>query len=214
MNPHDGYLVVRQSEAHAWAEVWLENQGWVRVDPTAAVAPQRIERGIGEALPAGEPLPLFLQRHGQWLREFRQRWEALNNAWNQYVIGYDISGQRRFLSRLGLDDNDWRRLAGLLAATIGGILAVLLLVNLGRRPRQAEEIRLWHRAQGRIGLHCAPQETPLAFAGRVRASLPAVAPDFDEITRLYLLVRYAPNGTDHLAALRTAVKNLNPRRPA
>lgn len=214
MNPHDGYLVVRQSEAHAWAEVWLESQGWVRVDPTAAVAPQRIERGIGEALPAGEPLPLFLQRHGQWLREFRQRWEALNNVWNQYVIGYDISGQRRFLSRLGLDDNDWRRLAGLLAATVGGILAVLLLINLGRRPRQAEEIRLWHRAQRRIGLHCAPQETPLAFAGRVRASLPAVAPDFDEITRLYLLVRYAPNGTDHLAALRTAVKNLNPRRPA
>ena len=61
VNPIDGYLTVRQSDAHAWAEIWVEGQGWERVDPTAAVAPSRIEQGIEAALPAGDPLPALLR---------------------------------------------------------------------------------------------------------------------------------------------------------
>ncbi|MCH2219257.1 MAG: DUF3488 and transglutaminase-like domain-containing protein, partial [Dechloromonas sp.] len=101
LNPLDGHLVVRQSDAHAWAEVWLEGRGWLRVDPTASVSPARIETGIVDALALGEPLPAIVQLRADWLRNLRYRWEAVNNAWNQHILGYDPQRQRELLSRLG-----------------------------------------------------------------------------------------------------------------
>src|ERR1039457_5975328 len=59
INPVDGYMIVRQSDAHAWAEVWLKGRGWVRFDPTAAASPVRVESGIAAAVPATDPLPLI-----------------------------------------------------------------------------------------------------------------------------------------------------------
>ncbi|OPZ15711.1 MAG: Protein-glutamine gamma-glutamyltransferase [candidate division BRC1 bacterium ADurb.BinA364] len=106
-NPIDGFVVIRQSDAHAWAEVWLAGRGWTRIDPTAAVAPTRVESGIVAALPAGEPLPALIQLRSDWLRTLQFRWEAINNARNQYVLGYNPQRQREFLSRLGLSDPDW-----------------------------------------------------------------------------------------------------------
>lgn len=211
-NPLDGYLVVRQSEAHAWAEVWFAGRGWTRVDPTAAVAPERIEQGIASALPAGEPLPAFLLERADWLRDLRHRWEAVNNAWNQYILGYDGERQRQFLSQLGFANVDWRLLATLLGIAGSGVLAAILLLNLWHRPRVDEARRLWRRAQRRIGLNCAPQETPLAFAERVRRTDPALAPAVDAVVRHYLLARYARTDPEHLAALRAAVNRLPRRR--
>lgn len=213
-NPLDGYLVVRQSEAHAWSEVWLAERGWVRVDPTAAVAPERIERGIAEALPAGEPLPLFIQRHADWLRGMRHRWEALNNAWNQRVIGFDAQRQRQLLADLGLPDADWRTLAIALSLAGAAALALIAALALRRQQRQPPALRLWLRAQRRIGVHCAPGETPLALAARLRRSDPASAEAFDPVVRLFLLARYAPTPNPHLAALRAAVARLPRRRSA
>jgi transglutaminase-like putative cysteine protease len=100
-NPVDGYLIVRQSDAHAWAEVWLEGRGWLRIDPTAAVAPNRIEAGLASAVPVGEPLPFIVRADLSWLRQMRFRWEAVTNTWNQWVLGYDPQRQREVLSRLG-----------------------------------------------------------------------------------------------------------------
>lgn len=211
-NPLDGYLVVRQSEAHAWAEVWFAGRGWTRVDPTAAVAPERIEQGIVSALPAGEPLPAFLLNRADWLRDLRHRWEAVNNAWNQYILGYDGERQRQFLSQLGFVNVDWRLLATLLGIAGSGVLAAVLLLNLWHRPRLDEARRLWLRAQRRIGLNCAPQETPLAFAERVRRTDPALAPAVDAVVRHYMLARYARTDPEHLAALRAAVNRLPRRR--
>ena len=213
LNPLDGFLVVRQSEAHAWAEVWLEGQGWVRVDPTAAVAPDRIERGIVDALPLGEPLPAFLQARGDWLRDARHRWEALNNAWNQQILGYDTNRQRELLSRFGFDA-DWRTLATGLGLVCALILLIVTAWALRRRVPPPPAIRLWHRAQRRIGLHCAPGETPLAFAARVRAVDPALAARFDPVVRHFLLARYAPEDKTCLAALAAAVNRLPRRRIA
>jgi len=211
-NPLDRHLVVRQSEAHAWAEVWLPERGWTRVDPTAAVAPERIERGIVNALTGDEPLPAFLLNRTDWLRDIRYRWEALNNAWNQYVLGYDGERQRRFLANLGFVQVDWRLLATLLAASCSAALAVILFLNLWYRPRIDPALRLWRHAQRRIGLNCAPQETPLAFAARVRQQMPLLASDFDTVVEHYLLARYAPTDPNHLTALRAAVNRLPRRR--
>jgi protein-glutamine gamma-glutamyltransferase len=100
LNPNGNYLIVRQSDAHAWAEVWLENQGWVRVDPTAAVSPERIEQGIGDALRDSDELPLLVRPNFPLLKKAFLSWDSVNNGWNQWVLGYDDKKQLEFLSKL------------------------------------------------------------------------------------------------------------------
>ncbi len=101
------YLIVRQAEAHAWTEVWLRNEGWVRVDPTAAVSPLRVESGISAAVPRTDPLPLFVRGDFAALRQLRLTWDLMANTWNQWVLGYTPERQRLLLSRVGIDDATW-----------------------------------------------------------------------------------------------------------
>jgi protein-glutamine gamma-glutamyltransferase len=212
MNPRDGFLVVRQSDAHAWAEVWLEKRGWTRVDPTSVVAPERLSSGIADALLFGEPLPVFMQIRGEWLRDLRHRWEAINNAWNQQVLGYDARRQRELLSRLGLPDADWRSMSIALGLASMLVLALITAWTLYQAKTEAPEIRLWRHALRRIGVNCAPGETPLALAERLRNIDPALTPHFEPVVRHFLLARYAREKPEHLAALRTAVAKLPRRR--
>ncbi|MDX1527371.1 MAG: DUF3488 and transglutaminase-like domain-containing protein, partial [Gammaproteobacteria bacterium] len=116
LNELGDFLTVRQRDAHAWSEVWLgEEEGWVRIDPTGAVAPSRIESGMEAALPrpigprahniqASEPM-------GRAWRNLRHGWEALNNAWNEWVLGYGPERQRRLLNQFGIDSTSFTRLA-------------------------------------------------------------------------------------------------------
>ncbi len=208
-NPLDGYLVVRQSDAHAWAEIWLDGQGWVRIDPTAAVSPSRIETGIADALPFGEPLPALVQWRSEWVRTLRYRWEAINNAWNQNILGYDPQRQRELLARLGLPDTDWRNLAIALGAACGLLVTGLMGWTLYQRPSHDPVTRLWHKALRHLArrqVNCAPWETPLDLARRVREQRPELAESFQPVVDAYLLARY---GTDHsLKTLRDAVAQL------
>jgi transglutaminase-like putative cysteine protease len=114
INSVDGFMAVRQSDAHAWAEVWLAAQGWVRVDPTAWVAPNRIARGVAPGLPDNSALPLFVRADIGWLRQLRFSWEAVNNGWNQWVLSFNSERQRDLLQRLGLSTPDWGTLSLLL----------------------------------------------------------------------------------------------------
>jgi hypothetical protein len=209
-NPVDGYLVVRQSDAHAWAEVWLEGRGWVRVDPTAAVSPARIETGIADALPTGEPLPALIQVRTAWLRTLRHRWEAINNAWNQQVLGYDPQRQRELLSRLGLPDTDWRSLAITLGLVSGLLLATLTAWTLYQKPHHDPASRLWHKALRHLQrrqVNYAPWETPLALARRIQDEHPDLAEPFMHVVEAYLLARYASSPND-LKTLREAIARL------
>jgi transglutaminase-like putative cysteine protease len=208
-NPLDGYLVVRQSDAHAWAEVWLAGRGWVRVDPTAAVSPSRIETGIADALPFENALPALIQLRADWARTLRYRWEAINNAWNQHILGYDPQRQRDLLARLGLPDADWRNLATLLGAICSLLVAGLMAWAIYQRPRRDPVLRLWHQALRHLArrqVDCAPWETPLALARRVEQQRPELAAPFQRVVDAYLLARY---GTDNnLTALRAAIAQL------
>ncbi len=98
----DGYWIVRQGDAHAWAEVWIEGEGWRRVDPTQAIAPQRIELGLAAAVPdmAGE-LPAALRRDFGFLHRAQLRLDSMENRWNRWVLGFDRDDQRALLSWLG-----------------------------------------------------------------------------------------------------------------
>ncbi|MCG2577813.1 DUF3488 and transglutaminase-like domain-containing protein [Dechloromonas sp. XY25] len=209
-NPLDAYLVVRQSDAHAWAEVWLDGQGWVRVDPTAAVSPARIETGIADALPFGEPLPALVQWRADWLRTLRYRWEAVNNAWNQHILGYDPQRQRELLSRLGLPDTDWRSLATLLGIACSLLVATMMAWTLYQRPRTDPALQLWQKALlqlARRQVDCAPWETPTALAQRVREQCPDLAESFQNVVDAYLQARYGKSNND-LSSLREAVAQL------
>ena len=115
-NPVGAYWVVRNSDAHAWAEVWLDGRGWLRVDPTALAAPERIEDGLAAALSAEGELPFMLQADMAWLRGLRHRWEAISNTWNQHVLGYNPERQRELLAQLGFSHTSALKLAGMLAS--------------------------------------------------------------------------------------------------
>lgn len=209
-NPVDGFLVIRQSDAHAWAEVWLAGKGWVRVDPTAAVSPSRIESGIASAMPSGEPLPTLITLRSDWLRSVRHRWEAINNAWNQEVLGYNPERQRQLLSRLGLSDNNWQSLIVTLAGLSIAILLTITAWTLYHRPQLDQAQRLWHIALRRIArrqVNYAPWETPSALQRRIEIEKPELATAFAAVVNAYLATRYGAS-PDKLQDLREAIAQL------
>ena len=193
INPIDGTLGVRQSDAHAWAEIWIAGQGWVRVDPTAAVAPSRIERGIDAALPASDPLPAFVRLDSDWLRGLRNRWEATNNRWNQWVLGYNPQRQRELLSGMGLADADWRTMTFALATLSALALLAVCIATLRRRTDETPAQRAWLRfctSLERLGVARAPWEGPQAFAERVARERPALAGICLEAATAYARLHY------------------------
>ncbi|ENO85513.1 transglutaminase TgpA family protein [Thauera linaloolentis] len=207
-NPVDGNLVVRQLDAHAWSEVWLADRGWVRIDPTYLAAPRRIDDGLAAALPAGEALPFTLRARNDWLRGMRLRWEALSNAWNQRVLGYNPDRQRALLSRLGLDDA-WA-LAGALAAG-AGMLFLGLFLWANRKQTATDPIdRAWQELSVRLavrGLARHPWEGPHDYARRVSSAIPELAAVMQAIGEDYARLRYGPHTDEvRLAALKRKIK--------
>jgi transglutaminase-like putative cysteine protease len=193
VNPVDRTLVVRQSDAHAWAEVWLEGRGWIRVDPTALAAPERIESGLAAALPEGEARPLLLRTDLEWLRALRHRWEAASNGWNQWVIGYNSSIQRDLLARLGFGPTDWAALGGAMGGALAVCIAGLWLWATYQRRPVDPLARSWARFSARLaarGLGRDPCEGPLAYGERLAAALPERAAALREIASSYARLRY------------------------
>jgi transglutaminase-like putative cysteine protease len=212
VNPVGNYLVVRQRDAHAWAEVWLDDRGWVRVDPTAAVAPERIRGGLESALPdALLDVPLGLQdsaiARDLWER-MRFTWDAVNNRWNQWVLGYDRNRQSLFLRRIGFDNVDTGDLVLGLTVALTVVLIVLAFWLFRRRGRHSDAARRLYdrfcRVLARRGFPRDPVEGPMAFARRATGQFRDRDADIDRITRLYVAVRYAQQ-PELLPELRAAV---------
>ncbi|HEX4647520.1 MAG TPA: DUF3488 and transglutaminase-like domain-containing protein, partial [Steroidobacteraceae bacterium] len=109
-NSIGGYFVVRQSDAHAWAEVWLDGRGWTRVDPTAVVAPERLRRGVLDLLPDALTTRERLLRSSAWLTQLLQQWDAANAWWSDHVVKFDYPAQLDLLGRLGIRSPDVRYL--------------------------------------------------------------------------------------------------------
>jgi transglutaminase-like putative cysteine protease len=191
------YLIVRQSDAHAWSEVWLGDRGWVRVDPTAAVAPERIERGLDAAIAAGEPVPGRFIRRSELLTELRFAWDAANTFWNDRIVGFDQKEQESVLSWLGVENADWRSLGIALTATIGAFFALLAAYLAWKfRPPQVDPAAQTYtalcRKLARARLPRAAHEGPSDYLVRVATSRPDLARNLTEIRTLYVSVRYEP----------------------
>jgi len=214
INPVDQYMVVRQSDAHAWAEVWLQKRGWIRVDPTAAVAPGRVETGLAAAVRAGSVLPFFTRTDLPWLRALRYNWDALANAWNQAVLGFNPDRQREMLARFGMEP-DWMNMSIILTLSCGTLLLGFAL-HLTRRYRAIDPVLRAYlrfcRKLARSGVQRRPDEGPLDFAGRAAAALPDVARDIAGISQQYIELRYGPSpAPDGSGAARTQLGGFKTR---
>lgn len=212
VNPVDGYVVVRQADAHAWTEVWLDERGWVRVDPTAVAVPLRVESGLAAAVPAGEPVPFLVRADLTWLRALRYNWEALANYWNQWVLGYNPERQRGLFNRLGMPEANWQAMAQVLFWTVGAVVAAFAFWLLRRaRPGDAAQAA-WMKFCAKLarrGTLRGPSEGPKAFGARAVRSHPAAARRIDAITALYIDLRYGPEpDRSGVARLRALVREL------
>ena len=196
INPLNRELIVRQADAHAWVEVWIEGEGWVRVDPTSAVSPDRIDNGINAALgPIGVIPSLIAADRLGVLSNLRFAWDALNSQWNQWVLGYNMERQRQFLSRFGIDTFDWMNLALWLAGisfTVAGLVSLALVVR-DLPKREPPAVRAWRRFGDKLagaGLARKPCEGPLDYLARVTAARPDLAAQAQAITERYVRARY------------------------
>lgn len=200
-NPVDGYMTVRQSDAHAWAEVWLGALGWVRVDPTAAVAPERIRRSLASAIPSRPPLGIegldglinFTTDRDGLLAQLRYHLSAVNNGWNQWVLNYTPERQRSVVGSLSAGLTNWRSLL-LLAAS----LALLWGAQLLRVRRRVDPIDALYSALckrlAQLGYARLPDEGPTAYAARLANApfAPARQDALAEFLRCYSAYRYGP----------------------
>jgi len=211
-NPVDGYMVVRQADAHAWAEVWLPGNGWTRVDPTAAAVPIRVELGITAAAPAGAPL--LMRGSMGWLRGLRNDWDAVTNQWNQWVLGYNPERQLEVLSRFGMKQPGWETMTFTLFWSVGSVLLLVALWLLRGMRREDAVQRAWLRfcdKLARKGLMRSRTEGPLDYSARVAQRLPASEPAVRAIASLYVELRYGPAiDGESLARLRQLVRIFAP----
>ncbi|MEI6599798.1 MAG: DUF3488 and transglutaminase-like domain-containing protein [Comamonadaceae bacterium] len=171
-NPVDGFLVVRQSDAHAWAEVWLAGSGWLRVDPTSVVAPGRIGAMQRLIAPRGAFANALLGSVSPALaQQLRATWEALNNGWNQWVLNYTQGKQFSLLREIGFSSPSWEDLSYLLIGIV--VLASLAGAawTLWERSRQDPWLALLSRATRHLeqaGLTIAPNSPPRRLAEQLQ----------------------------------------------
>jgi transglutaminase-like putative cysteine protease len=218
-NTMSDYFLVRQRDAHAWAEVYLETRGWVRVDPTGAVAPERVSLGINSF--AGERGPLrMLDSAGFAARVFngaRQLWDSANYHWSNWVLGYSAERQRGLLEALGMEEVTPARLVLWLTSVMGALLGLLTLLLLRNRAvtRLPPALRIYGtfcERLARVGLPRSPSEGPLEYAERVAASRADLAAEVRAIAQAFAFIRYADAPTG-LSALRARVHAFKPGRP-
>lgn len=199
VNSVDGYLVVRQRDAHAWAEVWLENRGWVMFDPTGAVAPERIQKGIQQSLsvtdqnalakPFGSSVKLLLA--------LREQWDAANYKWTRWIMNYDSNSQATALERILGDVSPLR--IGVFVLCAGGISGGIIFLFLMLRVKKVvlSESALLYRAFCRkllpMGFMPNVGETPRQFVKRVIDAQPQLAPSLEPLLDGYEALTYGEN---------------------
>ena len=197
------YLIVRQSDAHAWTEVWIEERGWVRVDPTAAVSPNRIERGLDDAL-ADEVSNFRIQTRNPIFGNLLYRWDSLQHGWNDWVLNYDERKQRVFLRDLEIGIDNWSDMVIALVLLLLAVTGSFWLLSWYReRPPKPAAYELQFRRLlkklARHGIEKKPSEDSRTFLRRISAE------DFEEreqlapIIELYNRIKYGRDGDSALA---------------
>ncbi len=198
--PVDGYYIVRQSSAHAWAEYWQSGIGWVRADPTAAVAPDRIGRSSRLEVKPGLVAGAFAAMNPELFAELRNAWEAVNNRWNQWVLNYTRGQQLDVLKNIGFTAPDWEDLALLLIGALSALAlagAAWAWFDRHRVDPWVRQLERMKRALRALGVPAAPHEAPRALAAHVRERLGKAGEPLAAALELLEAQRYSRAQTRH-----------------
>lgn len=220
LNSLGSYYIIRQSNAHAWTEVWLENRGWVRVDPIVAVAPERISLGSSSSALDGSLAPGSAFSRISWLRDAALAWDAVNTYWHDWIVNYGPQLQRALLESLGFERPRWGQMFAIAIAATTGCLTLLAAYSAWQSRRRgpadpAEQLFAKFARQLRR-VKVAPRtasEGPVAFGNRAARSAPTYAEPIERIVHAYLRARYEPDAQGRgLAELRALVGEFRPAR--
>ena len=216
------FFTVRQSDAHVWCEVWLPEKGWVRVDPTFAVAPERIDQGLERALAQGGLEGSFGRDKGwwqtNWIDMLEMTWEAVNIRWNMWFMGFSAEDQVALMKRLGISLG--RQGGWIVVMVLPSLFIVVCILagRLGRRSRKPSSedkaLKIYSRflkKTARAGLPKAPHLGPLAYAAWVSRKAPELKQDVEKIAGLYVDLRYRREaGDSSLQQFRRRVRQFRP----
>ena len=212
-NPIGDYWIVRQSDAHAWTEVWLDPGGWTRIDPTAVVAPERLRAGAYDLLPDSQASAGVALWRSAWMTRVLRLWDGTNQWWREKVLDFNLESQFGFLRALGIESPDWEHLGWAFAI---GLLAWIAWVSLTLRRSVARHRpdrigRAWLKATNKLSKVAAPRasdEGPLAYATRIAAARPDLAAPVQAIALRYARLRFGIAARADLEELERDVRRL------
>ena len=202
-NEVGNYLIVRQSDAHAWTEVWIKNRGWVRVDPTAAVSPTRIEQGLYFDLPR-ETCSFRIKNVNPLFGSLLYNWDSMQHGWNDWVLNYDQRKQGSFLRDLDIGIEDWGDMMFALTFMLLLVTGSYWLVSRYReRPVKPEAYEVYFkrllRKLNKLSLVKKPSEDSREFLRRIESSEVKQKPELAKIIELYNLIKYGAGKQNALA---------------
>ncbi|HEX7338603.1 MAG TPA: DUF3488 and transglutaminase-like domain-containing protein [Rhodanobacteraceae bacterium] len=206
------YLLVRQSDAHAWSEVWIAGHGWVRVDPTAAVRPDRVTHGAAAAAAGTDAW--YERGLAQMLRN---HWDIVNHWWDKAVLGFNSLRQQGMLTSFGIRDTSTAMLLAALATSIIVLMALAAAFTLlPRRRGDAQEagMALLRQRLARAGVVRRPSEGPVHFFARAARVLPHERERLEAIGKAWVDLRYARMSPppESVRAFCRIVREFRPRR--
>ncbi len=216
-NRFGDYWILRQSDAHAWDEIWIDGHGWLRIDPTSMIAPQRVDRGLSESVQAGVPATSRWQQRTPWLRDTRLRLDALRLLWRQRILSFNEESQVQLLGLMHIPEPDGEKLAIVLGVClISGMAWLTWTVRSELRPRPRDPVtRAYQRLCRRLaaaGIARLPHEGAEDYAARVARERPDLGAAVAALCRRYSDLRYAPRPTAAESARFVAgVRGFRPR---
>lgn len=224
VNRYGGYLIVRQSDAHAWCEVWLPAQGWVRIDPTAVVAPERLQNNAATVLADGELAGTWSFFHtgpvAEWLEPITSAWDLVNSRWNRWVMGYSVSQQLDLFSRLGIRLNGHQDLSKRLGIFLTAVLPLLLgagFLLCRRKKERGDKVAVYWldfcAKLAAIGLTRDPGQGPRDYLHSILEQRPDLGLATAEIINRYIALRYGRHaGAEEVKQLGILVKLFTPKK--
>jgi hypothetical protein len=200
-NPVADYWIVRQSDAHAWTEVWLDGR-WVRYDPTAAVAPERIESGLDAALPGLARNDLPLLGNSEWFERLALNWDAVNATWDRWVLAFGPEQQSSLLKGIGISAPTLRDIALACAVTVSALLVLFTWYgSRAARDRHDPVEEAWQRLCRLLAMRVRARdaaEGPAEYAAAIARLRPDLGATIEALAGHYLRLRYegVPTATE------------------
>jgi protein-glutamine gamma-glutamyltransferase len=198
INPLGDYMIIRQADAHAWSEVYLEDKGWIRIDPTSVIPPHRIEadEDIVRIKPESSQA-ITIVKEDSWINKsfkgVRNALDSINNSWNQWVVGYNNKKQAALFKAFGVPKITWKGLSTILFIVMSVLLAIFSFYIFKNRVKLDQVNKIYYRfckKLSKAGFIKQENETASNFAKRLAKELPEKKLAIMKITSAYNSLHY------------------------